>query len=80
MCSTDGAVLADRRIDQGAFAAEDQPQHHARPVTASAPNAQCQECSTISQLSVGTARMTPKAEPWATMAVGMPRWESGNHL
>ena len=32
------------------------------------------------QLSAGTAMMTPSAEPWAMMAVGRPRSESGNHL
>jgi hypothetical protein len=32
------------------------------------------------QLSVGTAMMTPSAEPWAMIAVGTPRSGSGNHL
>jgi hypothetical protein len=32
------------------------------------------------QLSAGTARMTPNAEPCERMAVGSVRFSSGNHL
>ena len=32
------------------------------------------------QFNAGTARITPKAEPWEMMAVGSVRFSSGNHL
>ena len=46
----------------------------------SAPNAQCQEKCLMISVRIGTATMTPIAEPCARIAVGRPRRESGNHL